>query len=59
MEAIITQGDPENPDNYVDTYTVQYTDDKETWLNVTNDEGDPVVSTLKLLSNYIQLILHT
>ena len=43
--GIITQGDPENDDNYADTYQVKYTLDNETWLFITDPEGNPVVRT--------------
>ena len=46
IEAIITQGDPSDDKNFVPTYTVKYTQDNVTWLDVVDTNQDVVVSTL-------------
>ena len=44
VESITTQGDPENRDNFVPSYTVQFTRDNVVWIGITDDEENIVVS---------------
>ena len=46
MAGVLTQGDPDSDDNFVETYQVQYTPDNETWINITDEDGNVVVRTI-------------
>ena len=53
IESITTQGDPSSDKNYVPTFTVQYTEDNETWINVTDDGENHVVSNVFLSTSLL------
>ena len=46
IEGIVTKGDPNTPEEFTDSYRVSYTPDGETWYNITDEEGNPVVSVI-------------
>ena len=51
IEGIVSQGDPDNVDNFANAYSVQYKHpDTDAWLDVLDEEGNTAVSINRVIT---------